>query len=155
MIGAIIGDIAGSRFEFHNYRKKDFALFTKECFPTDDSILSLAVTKAVLDHKTNGANLSEAAVQWMQKIGRPYPASGFGGTFFDWIYSDHPKPYNSFGNGVSACGFAADTLEEALQMSDSVTAVTHNHPEGIKGARATTAAVAYLDPLMQGTAASI
>lgn len=145
MIGAIIGDIAGSRFEFHNYRKKDFTLFTKECFPTDDSIMSLAVAKAVLEYKTNDANLSEAAVQWMQKIGRPYPACGFGGNFFDWIYSDHPKPYNSFGNGaamrVSACGFAANTLEEALQMSDSVTAVTHNHPEGIKGARATTTAI--------------
>lgn len=145
MIGAIIGDIAGSRFEFHNYRKKDFTLFTKECFPTDDSIMSLAVAKAVLDYKTNGADLSEAAVRWMQKIGRPYPSCGFGGNFFHWIYSDHPKPYNSFGNGaamrVSACGFAADTLEEALQMSDSVTAMTHNHLEGMKGARATTAAI--------------
>lgn len=94
----------GSRFEFHNYRKKDFTLFTKECFPTDDSIMSLAVAKAVLDYKTNGANLSEAAVQWMQKIGRPYPACGFGGNFFDWIYSDHPKPYNSFGNGAAMQG---------------------------------------------------
>lgn len=145
MIGAIIGDIAGSRFEFHNYRKKDFTLFEKNCSPTDDSIMSLAVAKAVLEHKTKGKDLSKAAFEWMHEIGRLYPHCGYGFGFFNWMYSENPQPYNSFGNGaamrVSACGFAADTLEEALQMSTNVTAVSHNHPEGIKGANATTAAI--------------
>ncbi|MBQ8687545.1 MAG: ADP-ribosylglycohydrolase family protein [Ruminococcus sp.] len=145
MIGAIIGDIVGSRFEFNNYRKKDFDLFGAGCFATDDSIMSLAVAKAVLEHKLNGADLGKAAVHYMQEYGRPYPDCGFGGNFWHWIYSDNPKPYNSFGNGaamrVSACAYAADTLEEALAMSDAVTVVSHNHPEGIKGARAVTAAI--------------
>lgn len=145
MIGAIIGDIVGSRFEWDNYRKKDFTLFTRDCFPTDDSIMSLAIAKAVLEHLTESVDLEKAAVFWMQEVGRPYPDCGFGGSFYHWIYSDNPKPYHSFGNGaamrVSACGLAAKTLESALQMSTAVTAVTHNHPEGIKGANATTAAI--------------
>ena len=145
MIGAIIGDIVGSRFEWNNYRKKDFTLFTEDCFATDDSIMSLAIAGAVLQHQTEAVDLSKAAVCWMQKVGRPYPHCGFGGNFYHWIYSDDPKPYNSFGNGaamrVSACGLSAKTLEAALQMSTAVTAVTHNHPEGIKGANATTAAI--------------
>lgn len=145
MIGAIIGDIVGSRFEWNNYRAKDFELFHKKCFVTDDSIMTLAVAKAVLDYKQNGTPLREAAVTWMQKIGRPYPSCGYGGSFYHWMYANHPKPYQSFGNGaamrVSACGWAADTLEEVLEMSDRVTEVSHNHPEGIKGARAVTAAI--------------
>lgn len=145
MIGAIIGDIAGSRFEFHNYRKKDFEIFHKDCSATDDSIMSLAVAKAVLMHKTEGKDLEKAAVYYMQKYGRSYPHRGYGGGFRNWLRSEHPEPYNSFGNGaamrVSACAYAADTLEEALEMSDAVTCVTHNHPEGLKGARATTAAI--------------
>ena len=121
MIGAIIGDIVGSRFEWNNYRKKDFTLFTEDCFATDDSIMSLAIAGAVLQHQTEAVDLSKAAVCWMQKVGRPYPHCGFGGNFYHWIYSDDPKPYNSFGNGaamrVSACGLSAKTLEAALQMS--------------------------------------
>ncbi|MGN0631083.1 MAG: ADP-ribosylglycohydrolase family protein [Ruminococcus sp.] len=145
MIGAIIGDIAGSRFEFHNYRKKDFEIFHRKCFATDHSIMSLAAARAVLAHKTEGRDLAESAVYYMQKYGRPYPNCGYGGGFRKWMYSDNPHPYNSYGNGaamrVSACGFAADSMEEALSMSDAVTGVTHNHPEGLKGARAVTAAI--------------
>lgn len=145
MLGAIIGDIVGSRFEFNNIRQKDFELFTPECMITDDSIMTLAVAQAIMDSRADRSDLSDQAVRCMQQIGRPYPGCGYGGMFLRWMYTDHPQPYNSFGNGaamrVSPCGFAADTLEEAMGMSHAVTRVTHNHPEGIKGAEATAVAV--------------
>jgi len=145
MIGAIIGDIAGSRFEFHNHRSKDFEIFHKNSFFTDDTIMSLAVAKAVLEYKKNKSDLLANAVKYMQEIGRHYPNCGYGVRFFGWIYSANPKPYESFGNGaamrVSACAFAADSREEAIEMSDRVTAVSHDHVEGIKGARAVTDAI--------------
>ena len=145
MLGAIIGDIVGSRFEWNNYRAKDFEFFTPECFATDDSIMTLAIAKALMESKPDYSDLGTQAVHWMQKIGRPYPHCGYGGRFWDWIYSNTPLPYNSFGNGaamrVSACGFVAHSLEEAKALSKAVTEVTHNHPEGIKGAEATTVAI--------------
>lgn len=145
MIGAIIGDIAGSRFEFHNRKKKDFILFTEKCSVTDDSIMSLSVAKAVMEFKKGNGSLDKLAIRYMQQIGRNYRFCGYGGNFYHWIYAKIPQPYNSFGNGaamrVSACGYAADTLEDALEMSDAVTAVSHNHPEGMKGARAVTHAI--------------
>lgn len=146
MIGAIIGDIVGSRFEFNNYRAKDFELFTSDCFFTDDSIMSLAIGKALLEAKgKSDATLEAKSIHYMQLIGRPYPHCGYGGRFYDWMYTDNPKPYNSFGNGaamrVSACAYVAQSLEQALHFSDIVTAVSHNHEEGLKGARATTAAI--------------
>lgn len=145
MIGAIIGDIVGSRFEWNNHRSKDFELFTRECFATDDSIMTLAVGKALVESKNDWSDLGEQAVRCMQEVGRPYPRCGYGGRFWDWMYSDHPKPYNSFGNGaamrVSACGFVARSLEEAKALSKAVTEVTHNHPEGLKGAEATVVAI--------------
>ena len=145
MIGAIIGDIVGSRFEWNNHRSKDFDLIPHQCFFTDDSIMSLAVCDALMRCRPDFTSLGEQAVRSMQEIGRPYPNSGYGGSFYRWMYSDHPKPYNSFGNGaamrVSGCGYAARSLEEAKALSKAVTEVTHNHPEGIKGAEATAAAV--------------
>ena len=145
MLGAIIGDIVGSRFEWNNHRSKDFDLFNEKCFPTDDSIMSLAIAKAILESQPTYDNLSENAIYYMQTIGRPYPDCGFGGHFFDWIYNHEPKPYNSFGNGaamrVSAAGFAANSLDEAKKLSKLVTQVSHNHPEGLKGAEATAVAV--------------
>ncbi len=144
MLGAIIGDIVGSRFEWNNHRSKDFNLFSEECFFTDDTVMTLAVAKALLGCKGDYSDLSKRAITAMQEIGRPYPDCGYGGMFERWIYSDDPKPYNSYGNGaamrVSACGFIAKTLEEAKELSRKVTEVTHNHPEGIKGAEATTVA---------------
>lgn len=140
MLGAVIGDIVGSRFEWNNIKTKDFEFFSESCFATDDSIMSLAVAQAILNCNGKYDKLSDETVKSMQEIGRPYPDCGYGGSFFSWIYSDDPKPYNSFGNGaamrVSACGFAADSLEEVIDLSYKVTAVTHNHPEGIKGAEA-------------------
>ncbi|MBR2924103.1 MAG: ADP-ribosylglycohydrolase family protein [Clostridia bacterium] len=145
MIGAIIGDIVGSRFEWNNYRHKDFELFTPECFATDDSIMTLAVAKALMTSKPDWSDLGKRAVQCMQEVGRPYPDCGYGGSFWRWMYSNDPKPYNSFGNGaamrVSVCGYVAKSLEEAKQLSKAVTEVTHNHPEGIKGAEATVVAI--------------
>lgn len=145
MLGAIIGDIAGSRFEMNNRKSKDFNLFSAECFFTDDTVMTLAVAKTLLDCKGNYSNLSEKAISTMQEIGHLYPTCGYGRMFRRWLYSQQPKPYNSYGNGaamrVSACGFAAKSLEEAKALSKAVTEVTHNHPEGIKGAEATAVAI--------------
>lgn len=145
MIGAIIGDIVGSRFEWNNIKSKDFDLFTAGCFFTDDSVMTIAVADALIRAKGNLGILSEYAVESMQLIGRPFPDCGYGGSFYHWMYSDDPKPYGSYGNGaamrVSACGFAAKSLEEAKALSKAVTEVTHNHPEGIKGAEATAVAI--------------
>lgn len=157
MLGAIIGDIVGSRFEFNNHRSKEFDLFTKDCFATDDSIMTLAVAKAImeamkekelsnsLDSKEFRVLLSDLTAKYMQEIGQQYPDCGFGGRFNRWVFSDTPKPYNSYGNGaamrVSPAGFISNSEEEAIALAEIVTAVTHNHPEGIKGAVATAVAI--------------
>lgn len=145
MLGAIIGDIVGSRFEWNNHRSKDFKFFTYDCFATDDSIMTLAVAQAILISKKDYSDLSKNAVKCMQDIGRHYPDCGYGGSFYGWIFSDDPKPYNSYGNGsamrVSAAGFVANSIEEAKELSKLVTEVSHNHPEGIKGAEATAVAI--------------
>lgn len=145
MLGAIIGDIVGSRFECNNHRSKDFEFLTYKCFLTDDSIMSLAIAQAILVSKKDHSDLSKNAVECMQNIGRNYPDCGYGGSFYGWIFSDDPKPYDSYGNGaamrVSAAGFAANSIEEAKKLSRLVTEVSHNHPEGIKGAEATAVAI--------------
>ncbi|MDR1705019.1 MAG: ADP-ribosylglycohydrolase family protein [Clostridiales bacterium] len=145
MLGAIIGDIIGSRFEFDNHRSKDFELFHEECFFTDDSVMTIAVAKAIMESKGDKSRLGGLCVKYMQEIGQKYPDCGYGGRFMGWMFSDDPKPYNSYGNGaamrVSPAGFAAKSLEEAEELAEIVTEVTHNHPEGIKGAKATAAAV--------------
>lgn len=141
MLGAIIGDVVGSRFEWNNIKTKEFDFLTYHCEFTDDSVMSLAVAKALLDSKGNYDNLNKLTIKAMREIGQPYPNCGYGDKFRNWMYSDNPAPYNSFGNGaamrVSACGFAAKSLDEAKLLSHKVTEVTHNHPEGIKGAEAT------------------
>ena len=144
MIGAIVGDIVGSIYEFDNHRSKDFPLFGKGCFATDDSIMTIAIAKAVIESAPEFTELSINAVKYMQEIGRPYPNCGYGGRFLSWMYSDNPRPYNSFGNGaamrVSPVAYAASTIEQVKELSRKVTEVTHNHPEGIKGAEATAVA---------------
>ena len=145
MLGAIIGDIVGSRFEWNNNRSKEFDFLTSKCHVTDDSIMSVAIAKALLESTSDYNDLSDNAVKFMQAIGRHYPDCGYGGRFGKWIQSDNPMPYGSYGNGaamrVSACGFVASNLDEAIRLSKAVTEVTHNHPEGIKGAEATSAAI--------------
>ena len=155
MIGAIVGDIAGSRFEFHNRKTKEFSLLVsrgeeeRHCYFTDDTVMTLAVAQAIIDWRTNGsgdmADLSAAAVSRMQEFGRRYPHAGYGGAFRRWLEASRPQPYNSWGNGsamrVSACGWAGRTLDEVKALSRAVTEVTHDHPEGIKGAEATAVCV--------------
>lgn len=140
MIGAIIGDIAGSRFERVNRRSKEFRIFHEKSHPTDDSVMSLAVAKAILECNGDYSDLSSKAISCMQELGRAYKNAGYGGTFIQWIWSKDPKPYGSFGNGaamrVSPCGFAAKSIDEAKQLSEMVTKVSHDHPEGLKGAEA-------------------
>lgn len=141
MIGAIVGDIVGSRFEWHNIKTKSFDLFTDDCFFTDDSVMTLAIAKAVMAAKGHYSDLGRLATASMREIGRHYPKCGYGNRFFSWINSDTMGAYGSYGNGaamrVSACGRVAKTLDEAIALSRKVTEVTHDHPEGIKGAEAT------------------
>ncbi len=147
MLGAIIGDIAGSRFEWHNKKSKGFELLShkKGCRPTDDSIMTLAVAQAILDCGDDRGLLSALAVKRMQELGQRYPNAGYGGSFRRWLVADDPQPYHSWGNGsamrVSPCGFAAATLEEAKKLSAAVTRVTHDHPEGMRGAEAVAVAI--------------
>lgn len=145
MLGAIIGDIVGSRFEWNNYKSKDFIFFHEDSHMTDDSIMTIAIAKAILSSKPDRSDLSEKAIYYMRYFGHKCPNHDYGGMFSYWLITANPKPYNSFGNGaamrVSACGFAAKSLEEAKLLSKLVTEVTHNHPEGLKGAEATTVAI--------------
>jgi type I restriction enzyme M protein len=145
MLGAIVGDIVGSRFEFNNHRSKNFELFTANCFATDDSIMTLAIAKAIMEARKSNANLGDAAVKYMREIGQKYPGCGYGGNFFHWMFSADPQPYNSFGNGaamrISPAGFAAKSEQEAIETAKALTEVTHNHPEGIKGAVAISKAI--------------
>lgn len=137
ILGAIIGDIIGSVYEFHNVKFTDFEMFGAGTDFTDDSVLTFATMDSIL----NGIGYATA----YQTYGRKFPHRGYGGYFRSWIGSDHPEPYNSYGNGsamrVSPVGWAYDSLEEVLLQAKRSAEVTHNHPEGIKGAQATAAAV--------------
>lgn len=107
--------------------------------------MTLALAKAILESAPDYSNLSQKSVEYMQSIGRNYPDCGYGIAFSEWVFSDDPHSYNSFGNGaamrVSAAGFAAGSLEESKLLSRKMTEVTHNHPEGLKGAEATAVAI--------------
>ena len=137
MLGAIIGDIVGSTREWHNIKTEDFELVPKGSRFTDDTVMTLAVAEWLM---TDPEHHSETLVACMQRLGRKYPNAGYGKLFSMWLMSDHPQPYNSFGNGsamrVSPVGLYANSLEEALELARITASVTHNHPEGIKGAQA-------------------
>ena len=142
MYGAILGDIIGSPFEFDRGNKtKEFDLFTKGCDFTDDSVMTIAVGEALLavGAEATVKEIEEALVTNMQDWGKRYPYAGYGGRFRYWLRESNPKPYGSYGNGsamrVSAAGWLYDSLERATAN------VTHNHPEGIKGAEATASAI--------------
>lgn len=142
MIGTLIGDIAGSRFEYDNRKSKVFTLFNAEkgCCLTDDSVMTLAIAQAVLNCHDNYEHLEQQAISCMQEFGREYPFAGYGERFEQWIWADDPRPYNSYGNGaamrVSACGYAAGSVNEAAALARAVTRVSHNHPEALKAAQA-------------------
>ncbi len=145
MIGAILGDIVGSRFEFRNRLSKDFMFLGRGCQFTDDTVMTCAVAQGLLDSAGDWSDLSEKTVAAMQRIGRRYPNCGYGARFIHWMFSDDPQPYNSCGNGsamrISPVGFAAADVEEAKKLSAAVTCITHDHPEGMKGAEATAVAI--------------
>ena len=137
MIGAIAGDIIGSVYEAHPIKTKTFPLFHPQCRFTDDSVLTIAVAQAVM---TDGDYR-----RWVWEIGRRHPHAGYGGAFIQWLYSNVPEPYNSWGNGaamrVSPVGWAFDSADAVLREAARTAEISHNHPEGIKGAQATALAV--------------
>lgn len=148
MIGAIIGDIVGSRFEFDQGDKsREFELFNRRnCF-TDDTVMTIAVAEALMDvGKDAGEEEVKAAlIKSMKKWGQKYPNAGYGARFIRWVLSEDPKPYGSYGNGsgmrVSSVGWMYDTIERTREVARWTAEVTHNHPEGVKGAEATAAAI--------------
>ena len=137
MLGAIVGDIIGSAYEFKNTKRKEFHLFTPKSKFTDDTVMTLAVARWLCDDKEHR---KETLVQRMQELGRRYPTAGYAGSFMRWLYNPEPQPYNSYGNGsamrVSPVAFYAHSLQEALGLAKISAEVTHNHSEGIKGAQA-------------------
>ena len=148
MYGAILGDIVGSpyEFDFNNYKAKDFPLFIERSAITDDTVMTLAVAKALLDTRgQDDAAVKAALVQQMQRLGHAYPDMGYGVRFGSWLYEDDPQPYHSYGNGsamrVSSAAWLAKDMAETLHLAQLTAEVTHDHPEGIKGAQATAAAV--------------
>lgn len=139
MWGAIVGDIVGSRFEHRNCRRKDFALFSVNSFFTDDTLMTLAVAKALCKcGRAQDIALYNETIRCMRKMGAKYPHAGWGLSFARWLKAKEPQPYQSFGNGaamrVSPVGEYARSEEEVKRLSRIVTSVTHDHPEGIKGA---------------------
>lgn len=139
MLGAIIGDIVGSRFEFNNTNRSDFELFHKDCSFTDDTICTVAIADAIL----RKCSYQESLLRWCRSY--PNPMGGYGGRFGQWVNSNNPQPYNSFGNGsamrVSPVAWAFDSLDEVLDEAEKTALPTHNHPEGIKGAKAVAHAI--------------
>lgn len=137
MIGAIAGDIIGSVYERQRIKSKDFPLFQPGCTFTDDTVLTVAIADAILHDRPY--------LDAVLKFGRRYPHAGYGGTFIRWLREENPQPYNSWGNGsamrASPIGFAFSTVEEVLRQAKLSAEISHNHPEGIKGAQAAALAV--------------
>ena len=136
-MGAVAGDVIGSVYEFSNVKTTDFPLFGKRTRFTDDSVLTVATMDCILNKKHY--------TPIYQSYGRKYPDAGYAGMFYDWIFEEYPEPYGSWGNGsamrVSAVGWAYNTLDKVLFQAKRSAEVTHNHPEGIKGAQATASAI--------------
>lgn len=139
IIGAVAGDVIGSIYEFHNIRTIVFPLLNEKCNFTDDSVLTIAVADCILHHKDFSKTIWDYA--------KKYPHRGYGGGFMHWIAKGDLKPYNSFGNGsamrVSPVGFAYNDIDTVLHVAKQSAEVTHNHPEGIKGAQAIASAIFY------------
>ncbi|MBQ4632166.1 MAG: ADP-ribosylglycohydrolase family protein [Prevotella sp.] len=142
ILGAIVGDIVGSTREWHNVKTEDFELLPPGSRFTDDTVMTLAVAEWLMTDPTHS---ERTLIECMQRLGRKYPNAGYGGMFSRWLITENPKPYNSFGNGsamrVSPVGLYANSLEEALELARITASVSHNHPEGIKGAQAIAAAI--------------
>ena len=148
MLGAIIGDIVGSPYEFSEKKKrKDFKLFSRWSSFTDDTVMTIAIADALrnVDNDAGKAEMEEKFVESMRFWGNRYNDVGYGGLFYNWLMADYPIPYGSFGNGsamrVSSVGWMYDSLEQTIEVAGWTAEVTHNHPEGIKGAKATASAI--------------
>lgn len=137
MIGAIVGDIIGSIYEFNNIKTKSFPLFQDHCFFTDDTVLTVALAESIMTGREYEALMREYYSR--------YPNAGYGGKFRKWAAGEIQGPYNSFGNGaamrISPVAWAYADLDTVLTKAEEFTAITHNHSEGIKGAQATAAAI--------------
>ena len=145
MLGAIIGDIVGSRFEHAKKPEENFDLFNEKCHFTDDTVLTCAIAKAILNSNDDFSGLEKQTIKCLRELGKQYNNCGYGHMFYNWLKQKNPQPYNSFGNGSAMrvspiCG-VAKSLKEVKELSKKVTAVTHNHEEGIKGAEATAVAI--------------
>ena len=147
MYGAILGDMIGSPYEFGcSMKSKDFPLFIPGSRFTDDTVMTVAVAEALMDTLGKGEEeILRALTESMRRWGRRYPDAGYGGRFIQWLSAPDPKPYHSWGNGsamrVSSAGWLFDTLEETRRAAARTARVTHDHPEGIKGAEAAASAV--------------
>ena len=141
MKGAIIGDIVGSVYEFHNVKRKDFPLLTLGSHFTDDTVMTVAVAMGLMEAYRENSDLTETLTASMQDFGNRYPRAGYGGRFAHWLQSSNPKPYNSWGNGAamrcSAAGWLAATPEKAFELGMYTAGPTHNHPESMKAAGVT------------------
>lgn len=165
MLGAIIGDIVGSVYEWNNIKTKDFPLFRDDCFFTDDTVMTIAIADAIMqggkitvseyvDFTDSDSASSDLIIDCLKKWGRLYPDAGYGSRFGAWLHSNDREPYNSWGNGsamrvspvawaVPGQQFMRHGFDALLKLSERTAAVTHNHPEGIKGAQATAMAIYY------------
>jgi len=145
MLGAIIGDILGSKYEFDNIRTKDFPLFEIDMFFTDDTVMTVAIADALMKGIEDPRMVYHETVQSMHRLGRKFIRASYGHRFRQWLENSHPQPYGSYGNGagmrVSSCGWLATSLEQAKLLANIVTSTTHDHPEGIKGGESIAAAV--------------
>ena len=158
MLGAIIGDIVGSVYEWNNIKTKEFPLFREDCFFTDDTVMALAVADAIMQmdrDKLLGPDAEKTFAASMKKWGRRYPNAGYGGRFSQWLVSYDNQPYNSWGNGsamrVSPCAWAVpqsfmahESIDQLERLAKTSATVTHNHEEGIKGAVETALAIWYM-----------
>lgn len=146
MLGAIIGDVVGSPYEFRSDKTKDFLLFQPSCRPTDDSVMTIAVGCACVSSNCSDEwEFKQTLIRMMRELGHQYPDAGYGGMFYRWVLGYLDEPYGSYGNGsamrVSPVAWAVDTLEEVETLAKWSAEITHDHPEGIKGAQAVAAAI--------------
>lgn len=156
MLGALIGDIVGSVYEWHNHKSKDFPLFQPDCRMTDDSVMTAALASAVLMGTEDLAQFQANVVAEMRRLGRQHPRLGYGPRFEAWLANPDPQPYGSLGNGsamrVSPVAWAAESLSQCLALAKASAEVTHNHPDGIAGACVVAGAV-YLARVGESKAA--
>jgi len=147
MKGAIIGDIVGSVYEWNNIKTKNFPLFSKMGFFTDDTVCTCAIADGFIYAMENESDLLDTLTEFLLDYGNAYPHRGYGGHFKKWLHSDDPQPYNSLGNGApmrcSAAGWLASTPEKAFELGMYTAAPTHNHPEGMKAAGVTAMLIWY------------